>query len=434
MAFRLGLVACFSLALALMFSAAACSTYELRCTPGTCAGCCDSNGSCVSGVAESACGRSGSTCSSCQSNQHCAAGSCAPGAPSRVDGGIVATSAIPDVVWVVDKSGSMLAPIESGGSCPAGCGQTNPCPGSCATRWGTIRAVLTAELNASATRARHSGVFYPTDDTCGAPTAFDVEPTIDASPDLTALATSLVTALGKAKPTGGTPTARSLQLVGENAQLRRDDREHLVVLITDGVPNCNAMNPNICDNPTSCRCTLNSCAGNTCALGCLDEAATNKAFTELSLAGARVLVVAVGLEVATNDAEGVLSLLARNSAEKLSCPGGTAAECGPDNTCDLSTRRCMLPYYVMRRALAPSSTVPPQSAFGRLDERIRASLLCRYVLSSVPSGTTLIVNGQAHAMGAGWELEGVNVARLTGTTCGTVLADDGRATVSFEVR
>ena len=262
---------------------------------------------------------------------------------------------------------------------------------------------------------------------------FDVAPATEAAPDLTALASSLVNALSAAQPLGGTPTAQVLELVGANSQLRGNEREHLVVLITDGVPNCNPTNPNTCDNPTACRCTTSSCGGGLCSLGCLDEAATGKAFSDLSAAGTRILVVAVGLEVATTDAEQVLKVLAQSSAEKIGCPRGSDAECGPDNTCDQTTKHCTLPFYVMRRALATGSTVPAESVFGRIDERIRASLRCRYLLSSAPSGTTLIIDGQAHALGDGWQLEGINVARLTGTTCSAVVADVS-AKISFEVR
>ncbi len=430
MATRIGLALGFIVCLAVL-SFAACGPTELNCTPNTCSkGCCNASRTCVSGKDNGACGQSGLSCSACPSDQHCGAGACVAGAPMA--GAITATASLPDVTWVVDKSGSMLSPIESTGSCPSGCGQGNPCPAGCSTRWGTIRTVLGAELTASATIARHSGVLFPTDNTCGVPTAFDVAPTAELEPDLPALTNRLISALDAAKPTGGTPTARSLQLLTGVAGFRTDERDHLVVLITDGVPNCNPMNPNTCDNAVTCRCTLNACAASTCSMGCLDEAAAGKSVSELSAAGARVLVVAVGLEVATTDAEKVLSHLAQSSIEKLSCPGGTNGECGPDNTCDTSTGRCSLPYYVMRRAISGSGGTSPDSVFGRIDARIRAATRCRYNLSDT-TGATLIIDGVAHPRGDGWDIEGVSVARLSGATCNAVLAKPD-AKVSFVAR
>ncbi len=428
---RFGLAVGFIICIAVV-SVAACGPTELNCTPNTCSmGCCNASGTCVSGKDNGACGKSGLSCSACASDQHCGGtGACVAGAPMATV--ITATASLPDVTWVVDKSGSMLSPIESTGACPAGCGQSNPCPAGCSTRWGTIRAVLGAELTASATSARHSGVLFPTDNTCGVPMAFDVAPTTDVEPDLSALANRLISALDAAKPTGGTPTAQSLQLLTGVTGFRTDERDHLVVLITDGVPNCNPKNPNTCDNITTCRCTLNTCAASSCSLGCLDEAATGKAVAELSAAGARVLVVAVGLEVATTDAEKVLSHLAQSSIEKLSCPNATDAECGPDNTCDTSTLRCSLPYFVMRRAIAGSGGTSPTSVFGRIDARIRAATRCRYNLSDT-TGATLIIDGVAHARGDGWDIEGVTVARLSGATCNAVLANPD-AKISFEAR
>ncbi len=50
---------------------------QKTCDPGSCAGCCDEFGECVSGTAVFACGGGGSACVACAANETCEAGACA---------------------------------------------------------------------------------------------------------------------------------------------------------------------------------------------------------------------------------------------------------------------------------------------------------------------------------------------------------------------
>lgn len=68
------------LAFALGFVAASCGPAEAPkkvCDPGSCSGCCDEFGECLSGTAVFACGAGGSACVACAANQACEAGACA---------------------------------------------------------------------------------------------------------------------------------------------------------------------------------------------------------------------------------------------------------------------------------------------------------------------------------------------------------------------
>jgi hypothetical protein len=68
------------------------------CDPENCAGCC-SDGVCVDGSANTACGFGGQTCDVCSMAESCVAGVCA------VD---------PESVWVVQPSSAVIAPSDNG--------------------------------------------------------------------------------------------------------------------------------------------------------------------------------------------------------------------------------------------------------------------------------------------------------------------------------
>lgn len=57
-------------------SLASCGPTTAACGPGTCNGCCDSNGECLAGTAVFECGVGGAMCSACQANEVCREGAC----------------------------------------------------------------------------------------------------------------------------------------------------------------------------------------------------------------------------------------------------------------------------------------------------------------------------------------------------------------------
>jgi hypothetical protein len=105
-----------------------------------------------------------------------------------------------------------------------------------------------------------------------------------------------------------------------------DQRDDVVVLVTDGLPNCNDGHPaNLCQVNTTlcgasaticpaqqqaCGCTTSSCAGSLCAKGCLDDEGTLSAVQALRLRGIRTVVVGFGADTAGGDAARVLGELA----------------------------------------------------------------------------------------------------------------------------
>ena len=60
---------------------------------------------------------------------------------------------------------------------------------------------------------------------------------------------------GAGRPRGGTPTSASLQFVGTQLRANAEDRDQIIILLTDGLPNCNDKNE-YDGTATECRCTL----------------------------------------------------------------------------------------------------------------------------------------------------------------------------------
>jgi hypothetical protein len=175
---------------------------------------------------------------------------------------VIARQSKPDLMLLVDKSGSMLFPINpQDANCPAGCGPTSPCPGTCKTRISELRSAMNTFLTQNGTVARFGLSQYPTDGLCGntqpnpASLVVGLSQSNDVDSELQAKANEVKTAINSLAPTGGTPTGASLRFVGNDPTLSNPDREDFVVLLTDGLPNCNAANPNNCQ----CRLAESAC-------------------------------------------------------------------------------------------------------------------------------------------------------------------------------
>src|SRR5258708_4558328 len=72
-------------AFAVLLAAASCGPSLLRPCSSTCAGCCTSDGFCISGLTALTCGKGGQACAACGTSQTCSAGACV--APTGSGGG-----------------------------------------------------------------------------------------------------------------------------------------------------------------------------------------------------------------------------------------------------------------------------------------------------------------------------------------------------------
>jgi len=258
----------------------------------------------------------------------------------------------PNLMLLVDKSGSMDLPADrtdpdcilpDAGIC--GVNKSPLCDSSvCPTRWTELQGAMDDFLGTQGEVARMGLAVYPTNLRCGESvdggyfetTAVPVH--VNSSNDdpgsLIATASEInaeLQAISSLGPTGsptttggGTPTGASLRTLGQLPELNDDDREDLILLLTDGLPNCNPSNPYVGTQP-ECRCTLtNGCSGSFLRLGCLDEQGTVGVISENHSRQIRTIVVGFGDETAGG--ADVLNAMA--------LAGGFVRGCDPaNNTC-----------------------------------------------------------------------------------------------------
>lgn len=185
------------------------------------------------------------------------------------------------------------------------------CPVTCPTRVSILRNALTSYLQPNATLARWGLTTFPSAATftpsgC-APASTQTVPMLDpGTPTTTTTLTTqsaqvrnLVSGLGTVTTVvGGTPTGPSLRFAATIPGLTTStSRARGIVLITDGLPNCNPANPLSCTSqppPPPEFCTLGAnCTAAYCQAGYLDQTGTVQAVAALRLAGVKTAIVVI---------------------------------------------------------------------------------------------------------------------------------------------
>lgn len=419
----------FTLMLAL---STACGRTTLPCEPSTCSGCCDGFGNCQVGTADEECGAGAKGCVICARGAACRQGLCLGGlaaggsaaggsaagggrAGGSASGGsagggltgprvIGARTFAPDVMLVVDRSGSMQQPLNPMDPQCRGC--TTNCPPGCVTRSQALLTSMDQLLSTRGTDARFGLVLFPSNASCGAPSV--VSPPIPMSDDSSVLAMNASAAATQLRSTtfsGGTPTSLALKFAAADSALTIDARrEHFMVLVSDGVPNCNPMNTATCMTPQTCQCTIASCSGQNCVIGCLDRQATLDALVLAKLKDISTFVVGFGPELTTMAGLEVFNALAVAGGRPLSC-----GECGTGNAC--------LPDGTCARRFSNELSV----GLSRVGQAARRSGTCRFVLDeavALDPQLQIRVNGLVVARGTdGWEAERAEVVRFGDIVC-----------------
>ncbi|MGV3622545.1 MAG: adventurous gliding motility lipoprotein CglB [Archangium sp.] len=365
---------------------------------------------------------------------------------------IESVSLKPNVMLLVDNSASMDDPAdEAVASCRNGagvlCGYRNhECPSTCPTRIQELKRAMNELLSTSPTVARLGLTYYPTED-CAAASTIDQQfppgTLTDSDTDgaLTAQSSKIALRLMDFTPEGGTPTGASLRFVGEYSELSRDDlREDFVLLLTDGLPNCNDSNRNnvcgcfnsSCSQPQldACRCTNASCLfTGVCSTGCLDRQNVVEAITELRGKKIRTIVVGFGADLTQGDAPAVLNDMAL--AGGFARPCTLDADCG-DGACNVETRTCSTAYYRARTGEELGEAL--QSVWLRIPAN-----LCTRVLRSPPDDPrfiSVLVNGENLVAGADtWTYDtAASAVLLHGTVCERLKASTSQNPVTLEIR
>jgi hypothetical protein len=283
----------------------------------------------------------------------------------------------PNLLMLVDKSGSMDLPLDQSDlacrTAPGGevCGQVKAyaCDVStCPTRWSTLSTTLDGFLQTNYTAARYGLTFFPQppdNNIAGQCTpTLSVSASIPSTPDdsdtaLLALSAAARMALATVQSTnpmgptgtgGGTPTGNSMKYFNAHPEAVVDaDRDGYVVLLTDGLPNCDLGLAASVDNGT-CVCTLQS--DQDCidarpkGIGCLDDKATVDVIAELKSAKQiTTVVIGFGADTAAPGANATLQSMAlAGGFTARACPN-KKDPCGPTNPCDLGTGLCSKQYY-----------------------------------------------------------------------------------------
>ncbi|MBX7114502.1 MAG: adventurous gliding motility lipoprotein CglB [Myxococcaceae bacterium] len=336
----------------------------------------------------------------------------------------------PDLMLLVDKSGSMAFPTnENNPNCPANCGSSTPCPSNCPTRISELRAAMNTFLSANGDVARMGLTIYPAPggNSCSPSTSQEVlvplNTTDDNAASLIATANQIAAKISTQQVNGGTPTASSLLFLGSLPELNDPLRQDFVLLLTDGLPNCNSANPNTCMNPTACKCTQSSCAMNSCTLGCLDRDASIAAVVNLKQRGIRTIVVGFGADLSSSgDGPTVLNAMAEAGGFPRACNNGDADCGGMPGSCDQTLKVCVQKFY------QASNATDLAKALGDISASIGIEGICKYKLDATPSDPrflSVLVDGiptlsgndtWKYVVGGTVELQGALCTRVTGAT------------------
>jgi hypothetical protein len=338
------------------------------------------------------------------------------------------------------------------------CGDSLPCNTNiCPTRWTELQAAVPAFLSTSGQFARFALTTYPetggstsSSVACNPSTGNSVRKDLPATEDdasLVAHANEInaiiqgIPNAGAGRPLGGTPTSRSLRFVGSLAGLQAADREDFVILLTDGLPNCNPENVNEGSNPTACKCTQTgsaACTGTFSRSGCLDMDASVEAVRELTAKQITTIVIGFGADTAEGNGPAVLDAMARAGGFARTCEQGQTS-CGPGDPCDPVTRLCSRSFY------QAANQAELAQALEAISNKIRPGEPCLVKLdaSQLPSDPKLIVvyvDGVRTLSGDGtWTLQVTNEpdktgVLFTGQTCERILQSTPDAPVNIEVR
>ncbi len=372
----------------------------------------------------------------------------------------------PNVMVLVDKSGSMDQPIlPSLPACTTGqglCGtgdtaKLNPCnPVVCPTRWSELNLALDSFLQAQAQTVRFGLAFFPepaagVDQPNCVPTPaarvdLPADPNDDSAATLSALSTAARTALASVRsqnavgPTGtggATPTGPSLGFFSSYTPLLNPLRLDIVLLLTDGLPNCNG---NIGAASCVCTDTANTCPPvSSTSLNCLDKDRTVQAVHDLAGRGVHVVVIGFGDDTRASTDGGVqapivLQDLALAGDYPRRCPGPQHDQpCGSDNPCQGGV--CLRQYYQAQDSSGLGAALADITA--NLDREP-----CVRAISQAPTSQDLLLltlNGTRYQPGPDtWQYvppaDGGPAIRFLGALCTAIEASTAQAPVQLDLR
>ncbi len=372
---------------------------------------------------------------------------------------VISKAAKPNIMLVVDQSGSMKDPIaRNHPQCTSSCGAFGvDCPSGCPTRISEMKSAMADFLSNFGTTARFGLSVFPQSqkgspaaEQCSAGALWEpISSSNDVDGELQEHANLIRSQVLGIIPYGGTPTAPTLQLLANNAALNQDDgREDFILLLTDGLPNCNtgldtqtctcvSLDPNTAQPEKPC--TVGGNAGD--SRNCMDQALVVQTIEVLKSKKIKTIVVAFGADVGNELALGPLNAMAEAGGFPRTCM--TASECGAGQTCDgadASTQPetkgvCSVKFFKAANALELAE------ALEKIRDGIPQPNLCEFRLQAKDVNERLVVvlvNDQKVAAGPdtwNFKQEGAeSLITLTGSLCQQLQEATPTSPVNVEVK
>jgi hypothetical protein len=196
------------------------------------------------------------------------------------------------------------------------------------------------------------------------------------------------------QPGGGTPTALTMKSLVTYQPLLSHERDNFAVLLTDGLPNCNAANDPVA---TTCACTISkatpasACSAMSGGLTfnqCLDDQGSADEIAVLKAKGVRTIVIGFGTDVGNTLGSTTMSKMA--AAGGFTRPCASNADCNPGDSCSSGgVDPCGRPASTCQQSFFQAGNA---AELGRVLDAIRTSVTCEPCLQVIapPSDPSLI--------------------------------------------
>jgi len=361
----------------------------------------------------------------------------------------------PNMMLLVDTSGSMSDPVNTSlAACKNAsgevCGIDFPCDiTKCPTRWSELQLAMEGFLSSSGSVARMGLATYPSDPVCRPTVSIRIPlaNTEDAA-ELSTKATEVNNSIKAIKnygygtpiPEGGTPTAQSLEyLLASVPELKDAARRNFVLLLTDGLPNCNAAFSG------TCLCTTGDCSSE--KTGCLNKDDSVKAVASLNAQNIQTIVIGFGADFTASTALGKAGAATLND---MAAAGGFAridkecsvdADCGTGGIC-VGAEPAQSKLGTCNKFYRAANRTDLAEALRQISERVQTQDPCLISLNTTGLNASLMAvyftyRGTTTRLVAGqdtWSLAAGEGVRLAGTWCETIKTSTTADPVNLEVR
>ena len=310
------------------------------------------------------------------------------------------------IMLALDRSGSMRT-LDTSDS-QLGCDSDGAYLPSAPCKWNSVKSLLVDSggfLDATAAMARHGLAVFAdpgSSDPCGAGVV--TEPVAD---NAGANIAQVKSKLGGYTPNGGTPSASTLRAIASDSNFTKKEEatKNYVVLITDGLPNCNS-SISACTACTNGGDPTKNCGD---VRNCLDDQALVSAVRTLKAKEIDTFVIGFGSAFNNPDAKAVLNNAAKEGGQPASDPAR------PDVQFYLAENKADL------QKILEHITVVLQACNFSLDQAPNNEAMLEVSITDKKAGTDTVLTKTTKADPAGgdWYFNdgGLTTVTLTETWC-----------------